>query len=217
MTQEQSHKLISLFYAHLLHIDEMCQNPEEKHNAMLSLCVDILEELKLYSMQEIIEIIKENFEEHPITTSDIPQFSDFDDAVYKTPYLTIASRESDIGFVQMGYMLLKSPKKDGAYMKYGENHAKTAAQIGLCSVNKGKINPSFLGVAFQKLNKEEQKRMMPKLLLYIPLIQNFFVLGKDIERLRTYFSSLSESTQLRRRSNVKTLINHVGQYLDYEF
>lgn len=216
MRQEQSHKLISLFYAHLLHVDEVCRNPEEKHNAMLNLCADILEELKLYSVHDIIDIIKINFEEHPIKSSDIPQFSDYDDVVYKTPYLTVASRETDIGFIQMGYMLLGSPKKDCAYMKYGENHAKAAAQIGLCAVNRGKVNPSYLGVAFLKLHREEQKELIPKLLLYIPIVQNFFVLGKNVEKLQTYFSLLSESTQIRRRSNVKTLINQVGQYIDYE-
>ncbi len=216
MTQEKSHKLVSLFYAHLLHVDEVCHNPEEKHNAMLNLCADILEELKLYSVQEIIDIIKTNFEEYPISSSDIPQFSDLDAAVYKTPYLTVASRESDIGFIQMGYMLLRSPKKDEAYRKYGENQAKTAAQIGLCVVHRSKVNPSYFGVAFQRLHKDEQKELMPKLLLYIPIVQNFFAMDKDVERLQTYFSLLSESTQVRRGSNIKTLINHVGQYIDYE-
>lgn len=216
MTQEQSKKLISLFYAHLLHVDELCPDPEEKHSAMVNLCLSIFDELKSYTVQEIIDIIKENFVEHPISSADITQFSDFDDAVYNAPYLTIASRESDIGFIQMGYMLLKSPKKDEAYIKYGENHAKTAAQIGLCYVQRGKINPSYLGVSFFSLYKEEQKELMPKLLLYIPLIQNFYALNRDTERLQSYFSLLSESTQARRRSNVKTLINCVGKYIDYE-
>lgn len=216
MTQEQSKKLISLFYAHLLHVDEICPNPEEKHCAMVNLCLSIFEELKSYSVQEIIDIIKENFVEHPISSSDITQFSDFDNAVYNTPYLIIASRESNIGFIQMGYMLLRSPKKDGAYFKYGENHAKTAAQIGLCCVQRGKINPSYLGVSFISLSKEEREELMPKLLLYIPLIQNFYALNRDTDRLQSYFSLLSKSTQVRRRSNVKTLINCVGKYIDYE-
>lgn len=216
MTQEQSKKLISLFYAHLLHVDEICPDPEEKHCAMVNLCLSIFEELKSYSVQEIIDIIKENFVEHPISSSDITQFSDFDNAVYNTPYLIIASRESNIGFIQMGYMLLRSPKKDGAYLKYGENHAKTAAQIGLCCVQRGKINPSYFGVSFISLSKEEREELMPKLLLYIPLIQNFYALNRDTDRLQSYFSLLSKSTQVRRRSNVKTLINCVGKYIDYE-
>lgn len=211
MTREQSKKLISLFYAHLLHVDEACPNPEDKHNAIFNLCTDILEELNKYSVQEIIDIIKINFEEHPISSSDIPQFSDFDDAIYKTPHLIIASRLKDIPYRQMGYLLLQSPKKEAAYVKYGENHAKTAAQMGLCSVKKGKINISYMGIVFTKLTEKEKKELAPKLLLYIPIIQNYFAADKDGALIQKYLNQLSVSTQKRRISNLNTLIEKVEQ------
>lgn len=216
MTKEQSIKLISLFYAHLLHVEDVCSNPEAESDGMLNLSISILNELKALSVQEIIEILKNDYEEFKISTSEIPQFSSFEDVVFRVPYLTIASRETNIPFIQMGYMLLTIPKKDGAYFKYGENQAKTAALIGLCAVRKGKINPSYLGIAYTRLTKDEQKDIVPKLLLFMPIIQNFFVMGMNVEQLREYFSLLSESTQIRRWSNVKTLINTVGKFIGYE-
>ena len=216
MIREHSIGLISLFYAHHFPVGERCAVAEPCSDAMLSLCSLILSQLKLYSVSEIIDIIKTNFNEFDIKPSDIPQFSSFDDAIFRVPYLTLASGLSDIGFSQMGFMLLNSPKKEGAYMKYGENHAKTAAQLGLCSVQKGKINPSYLGVLFTRLSKEEQNLITPKLLLYAPLVQNFFALDMRNDLMDEYFSTLSDSTRKRRWSNVKTLINIVGKSVGYE-
>jgi len=211
MTQEQSHKLVSLFYAHLLHVDEVCHNPEDQHNAMLNLCTDILEKLKLYSVQEIIDIIKTNYEEFPISSSDISQFSDLIACVHKTPYLIIASKLKDISYRQMGYLLLQSPKKEAAYIKYGENQAKTAAQIGLCSVDRGKINISYMGIVFTKLTEREQQELTPKLLLYIPIIQNYFAANRDTALIQKYLNQLSVSTQERRMRSINTLIEHIEQ------
>lgn len=216
MTDKHSIQLISLFYAHLLHVDEICPDPESTRDGMLNLSMSVLNELKRLSIREITELLKADRNEFIISTASIPQFSSYEDVVFEVPYLSVASRERDIAFSQMGYMLLRTPKKDGAYLKYGENHTKTAALMGLCTVQKGRVNPSYLGVAYSRLPKEEQKDIIPKIILYMPIIQNFFVNDMDIDLLRKYFSLLSESTQIRRRSNVKTLINQVGKHVDYE-
>lgn len=209
--------LVSLFYEHFFPAGERCLNDGESCVIPMGMCDVVLKYLRMYSVPEIINIIQEKQKEFDITPSDIPQFSNYEDAVYKVPYLTVASGLTDISFTQMGFMLINTPKKDGAYMKYGENHAKMAAQMGLCNVQKGKINLSYFGCLYSKLSKEEQAEMVPKLLLYMPLIHNFFASGMDKDLLNKYFSTLSESTQKRRMSNVRTIINYVGKYIDYEF
>ena len=216
MEHKRIAQLLSLFYAHKLHVDEVCETPEEPSGAMMNLCRDIINCLRSTSVHELIEIIKVGHEAFEIGAANIPQYSDLDMCVYRTPYLVLVSRQIDISYAQMGYMLLTSPKKEGAYFKYGENQAKTAAQIGLCHVTRGKINASYLGIAFCELKKEEQKTILPKLLLYVPIVQNFFVAGQNYELINHYFSSLAESTQKRRIGNVRTLIQIVEKQLEDE-
>ena len=217
MDDSRTIQLLSLFYAHKLHVDEICRTPETPSDAMMNLCRDIIDALKSVSAHDVIEILQQNHKAFEIGTADIPQFSDFDMCAYRTPYLVLASGQKDISFAQMGFMLLRSPKKEGAYFKYGENQAKTAAQIGLCHVKRGKINASYLGLAFCALTQEEQKEILPKLLLYIPIVQNYFVANRSQELIDSYFTALSESTQKRRIGNVRTLIqiveNHLGNEL----
>ena len=216
MDDSRTIQLLSLFYAHKLHVDEICRTPETPSDAMMNLCRDIIDALKSVSAHDVIEILQQNHKAFEIGTADIPQFSDFDMCAYRTPYLVLASGQKDISFAQMGFMLLRSPKKEGAYFKYGENQAKTAAQIGLCHVKRGKINASYLGLAFCALTQEEQKEILPKLLLYIPIVQNYFVANRSQELIDSYFTALSESTQKRRIGNVRTLIQIVENQLGNE-
>ena len=216
MDNNRTIQLLSLFYAHKLHVNEACKTPETPSDAMMNLCHDIIDGLKSVYAHDIIEILKQDHEAFDIEAADIPQFSDFDMCAYRTPYLVLASRQKDISYAQMGFMLLRSPKKEGAYFKYGENQAKTAAQIGLCHVKRGKINASYLGLAFCALTQEEQKKILPKLLLFVPIVQNYFVADRSQELIDSYFSSLSESTQKRRIGNVRTLIQIVEKQLEDE-
>lgn len=216
MEHNRAIQLLSLFYAHKLHVDEICRTPETPSDAMMNLCYDIFESLRLTSVHELIDILQKDHEAFEIGTADIPQFSDFDMCAYRTPYLVLASGQTDISFTQMGFMLLRSPKKEGAYFKYGENQAKTAAQMGLCYVKRGKINASYLGLAFCRLSNEEQKELLPKLILFVPIVQNYFVAGRSQELIDSYFSALSESTQKRRIGNVRTLIQIVENQFEDE-
>lgn len=208
-------QLISLFYAHELCADGIYVS--DQPNAMVALCHKVLNTLQLYDVDSIIEIIKECHISFPINKSDIPQFSSLDDCIYKVPYLIKGSLLSDITYEQMGYLLRTEPRTSVADCKYGENHAKTACQMGLCSINKCRINMSCLGEAFVSLTLEEQKSLAPKLILYIPLIQNYFAQGKDKKLLDSYLSIMSESTRVRRQSNVWTLIYSIAPKNLYDF
>ena len=186
MNIEHAKYLLTLFYAHKLHIDEVCEMPDTPSKAMLHLCTDVVKCLKMFTVDEIVDIIKTNYTPFPITKSDIPQFSDFSVCVYKAPYFACASGYRNIPFKDMGYMLLQGSRKDVAYQKYGENQAKTAAMLGLCDVTKGKINVSYLGQYFCGLKKEEQKSLLPKILIYVPIIQNYLISGRNEALLEEY-------------------------------
>ena len=209
-------QLLNLFYSHKLHIDEVCKTPEKPSGAMLNLCNDILCSLGSISIHDIIDCLKRDYSPFEIGTSDIPQFSDIERCAFRTPYLVLASGQKDISFTQMGFMLLRSPKKDEAYRKYGENQAKTAAQMGLCSISGTKINASYLGITYSRLTEEDQKRLLPKLILYVPIIQNYFIGGQKQQLIDSYFESVAESTKIRRGASVKTLIQIVEKQLEDE-
>lgn len=209
MNTEHAKQLVVLFLAHKLHVDEVCETPDEPSKAMMHLCADVINSLKLFSVEEIIEIVKTSHVPFLIEKADIPQFSDFSLSVYKTPYYAYASGYKNIPFKDMGYMLLQGVRKDVAYKKYGENQAKTASMIGLCNITKGKINISYLGRYFCSLQDEEQKSILPKLLIYVPIIQNYLVAGRSSELIDSYLNILAETTKKRRIGNLYTMIQIV--------
>ena len=113
----------------------------------------------------------------------------------------------------MGYMLRSEKRKEVADKKYGENHIKTAASMGLCSFSKCRANSNALGELFIKLSDEERENILPKLCLYIPFIHNYFKNGATDEIREEMISVLSETTQNRRRSNINTIIETVKKSL----
>ena len=61
------------------------------------------------------------------------------------------------------------------------------------------------------------KALLPKLCLYIPYIQNYFMSGSREQSLEEMLNILSETTRVRRRPNVNTIIDTIKNSLDYEF
>lgn len=208
--------LIIAFYSHKLHVDDVCnlQSPSE---GIMDLCDDLLSCLHHVECWEIIHIIKNIGIVFDISHGDVPQFSSLDDCAYKVPFLVKDCGLDDLTYTQLGFMLRTKPRKEGADMKYGENHAKTAAQMGLCSIKNARIYPSYLGVAYCNLDKEIQIKLLPKLILFIPYIYNQYASKSSCEDIKASISFLSLSTQKRRLTNIWSLINQVNKVLPYEF
>lgn len=177
----------------------------------------LLEILKKYKCSEILDIIKDDFIPYPITKADPSQFSDFKDAYYRVPYILKYSGCSDVDYDKMGKMLRTEKRNVVADKKYGENHIKTAAQLGLCSFSKCRANANSLGSNFIDIQESDRnKKILPKLCLYIPYIQNYFMAGATDEAREEILSILSKTTQARRRPNVNLIIETVKESLEYE-
>lgn len=198
-----------LLKAYYTHADSSLIEEAEKST-------QLLEVLKKYKSSEILEIIRDGFEPYPIDKKDPSQFSDFKDAYYQVPYLLANCGMTDVDYNKMGFMLRSDKRNMVADKKYGENHMKTAAQLGLCSFAKCRANANALGNAFIKLNEKDQKNILPKLCLYIPYIQNYFMAGATDEVREEILSILSKTTQNRRRPNVNTIIETVKESIEYE-
>ncbi len=206
---------ISAFYSHKLHVEDRCnlQGPSEELMRVSEFIISCLLEIEC---QDIIHIIKKRGITFDIAHGDVPQFSSLDDCVYKVPILVKDCGLNQITYTQLGFMLRTRPRKEGADTKYGENHSKTAAQMGLCSIFNARIYTSHLGVAFCDIDKEKQKNLLPKLVLFIPYILNQFASSAKYEDVIRSVSFLSESTQKRRLTNIWSLITQVNKVLPYE-
>lgn len=198
--------LLKAFYTHA---DDSLLEIEEK-SALL------IKTLQKYKCFEILEIIRDGFAPNKIDKKDISQFSDFKDAYYTVPYILKNCGITDVDYSKMGYMMRDEKRNDVADKKYGENHMKTSAQLGLCQFKKCRANTNTLGNLFVKLGESERKRILPKLCLYIPYIQNYFMEGATEEVRENILSILSLTTRNRRRPNVNTIIQTVKDALEYE-
>jgi hypothetical protein len=183
----------------------------------MELCEDLFSCLLKVKCEEIIHIIQKMGLVFDISYGDVPQFSNLEDCVYRVPLLVKDCGIENLTYTQLGFMLRTKPRKDSADMKYGENQSKTAAQMGLCSINKARIYPSYLGVSFCNLDKESQINLLPKLVLFIPFIFNKFATKAKYEDIIASVSFLSQSTQKRRLTNIWSLINQVNKNIPYEF
>ena len=176
----------------------------------------LLEVLKRYKCSEILDLIRDGFTMHKISKADPSQFSDFTVAYHKVPYLLANCGMKDVDYSQMGFMLRSEKRKEVADKKYGENHIKTAAQLGLCKLSKCRANANALGSNFVKLSEAEMKSLIPKICIYIPFVQNYFMSGANDEYIEEILSVLSKTTQIRRRSNVKRILETVKESIEYE-
>ena len=198
--------LLKVFYSHS---DNSILNDNNKSAI-------ILEVLRRHKCSEILDLIRIGFEPFQVEKKDISQFSDFKDAYYSVPYKLAKCGISAVDYSQMGYMLRSETRKDVADKKYGENHMKTAAQLGLCNFERCRASSNSLGELFIKLSDSEQNAILPKLCLYIPYIQNYYMAGANDQIREEILKILSETTRIRRRPNVNTIIETINSSIDYE-
>lgn len=196
----------ALLKAYYTHADDDLINDNNKSELLLKV-------LQRHSCAEILELIKEESVLFKIDKKDIPQFSDFKDAYYNVPFRLANCGLKDVDYLRMGYMLRVEKRKDVADKKYGENHIKTAALMGLCNFVKCKANVNNFGNLFIQLSESERKDILPKICLYIPFINNFFKKGGTDEVREEMLGILSVTTQNRRRSNVNTIIETIKRAL----
>ena len=164
----------------------------EYHNVMNQLIALLTSK----TPSSIVEVIKPSYKHKEVNAGSIPQFSDISNALYTTPEKLANIGHSDLTYAEMGRLLWQTERLEGADMKYGENHAKTAAVIGLVLVFKGKINLSSFGKVFLKLNPIQQAALIPNLWLKVPLFYNYFCTDESEEILKDDISILSGGNRI---------------------
>ena len=152
-------------------------------------------------------------DESRITTMNIPQFSSLD---VMDEILSIVATNPDEKYANIGYYFNKSGN-EGSWAKYGENHYKITAALGLVySSQYRRVN--HLGKDFLPLDRDIKEDIRAKLFLRIPIILAIMTIARERPINVTAFMShwLSLSTVERRRSNVKKLITKLVALSDMQ-
>lgn len=178
----------------------------EKVNEYIKGLIDI-------PLEDFISFVLENYKVPYLEASDVLQYSSFDDCTVNI--CKVFKEAGDKGFtaLEAGKLLENDgiERKDGAYLKYGENHSKAAVQLGLLNCLSNKFFLSCLGYVINDIDITEQRKIITRLILRNKLVQR--LLYKAIKNGHSDYNYetgfLSSSTSLRRKSNVRKVIEYL--------
>lgn len=145
-----------------------------------------------------------------IEKSNIPQFSNFATAAVCVPEVLVRSK-TVLSYKELGAELSPDSKSKYAMEKYGENHGKLAALLGLAEIKKGagcnKFIPSALSNRYCQMAQCDKMVLLTRLCYRIPFVQHAVVTDNPeqfvSDSLRTL---LAPSTFNRRISNAQEIL-----------
>lgn len=170
--------------------------------------IELINKLSNIEIDEFIVNCQSNLK--LFKSSEVIMFSNYNE-VFNLVKILIFNK--NLSFKEIGNKLTGS-KSDIACLKYGENHSKLAAEMHLVkidhSVRPYRVNITNFGelVARNKIDKIQKVLLI--ILLGNRVIQSMIsdLLEKDIF-YKEYVSNLSYSTQIRRRSNIKYIVDRI--------
>lgn len=167
--------------------------------------INYVNELVNLPFTEFINYIKRNNKKRIIDAADITQFSSFSACEIEICDALIWANNPGCQFVDIGRLFPKyvNSRNDVAYKKYGENHVKTATQLGLTFEYYNYWYLSCIGYIYPDLEVNVRKHLLARTLTRNVLYQQMLldILKQDIDPV-SYMSTLSEKTILRRQRNV---------------
>lgn len=201
---------------------------KEIHEKMMYYSYDIpFSEIKEYieriiatDIEKFIEYINENCDTGIIRSSDIFQFSSLHHATVEVCKLLKECDNPGCRFLEIGKLLLNDGKERnaGALTKYGENHAKTAESLGLLFELHRTYFLSIYGYELLELADDDKEKLLTRLLLRNKFIVRLIKASNNgnIE-MRNFLYMLSDTTYVRRRSNIKAILNILRDSKEFDF
>ena len=185
------------------------------------------EEIELY-IKKILETPIEKMLEHvfnvstteAISARDVLQFSDFTDGTEKICKKIISVDNPGLTYLEAGKLLFDDGvvRTDTAYNKYGENHLKLSAALGLTYELTHVYFVSCIGYAYVEMNETDKQRLTVRLLIRNKLISRLLKASNIATvDMRQFLYMLSDSTYIRRRSNIKYVLNLLSASDEYDF
>lgn len=168
-------------------------------------------------LEDLVALLAESDQREEVTKENIPQLSLLpEQAALETAEVLRQVGES-VTFEELGhYMTRNKPdfkQNPTANKKYGENHGKFAALLDLALVERGgtsaRVSLSGLGKYVSALPLKERSHIARKLLLRIPVVQNYMIMGQKEEIIDRDMDILSAETKKRRGSSVKNMVEWI--------
>lgn len=155
-----------------------------------------------------------------ITPKDVFQFSTLEAGTDHICQVLNEAGNPGVTFIQAGKLLLDdgSQRKDMAYIKYGENHLKTAEALGLLYELTHTYFVSCVGMIYLNLNEEDRKKLNVRLFLRNKFIARLIkaTASANVDA-RQFLYMLSDATYIRRKSNIKCILRYLQESNEYDF
>lgn len=210
----KNEEILRLFFLHPLNREQKNKYSDSALKSAGYRLLSILEKTSTEEILDIIELHKNEIQE--ITTGSLPQFSELNDAD-KVPDIVLSN--PDCKYKLIGYFFNKDAA-DHSNQKYGENHYKLAAQLGLCEyadkhAEDGITKVSFFGMIYKDLPKKTRDILRPKLCLQVPFVQHILVEARhdQVNAMNELESMLTHSTSIRRRSSIQQMMHAIEETL----
>lgn len=149
-----------------------------------------------------------------ITSDLIPQFSSFDHGAYDVLKILWEDGDSGMTFLELGKKLEGPGKEKGAYLKYGENHAKLAELLDFVVIDNSRARQVFLtklGKSFYNSDIRKQEEYIKRQIIRMDVIRD--ILNQKSQKafnIEEYLRQfLSKTTAHRRAPNVRTLLKKI--------
>lgn len=187
----------------------------EGSNAELATAFSILKQIPI---EEFLAVVQNEEITRELTPADVPCFSTLENGASRLNEL-LEFEPDGLTFADAGYQLMNSVKP-GAQVKYGENHSKLAAMMTLVTISSNRpaiVRATRWGTYLTRYDWRSKEGILRKLLLRdlcVKTIVKSALIGPTT--YRDVVKALSPSTAIRRRTNVKCLIEFVLSGTDHE-
>lgn len=174
--------------------------------------------LKQVPIEDFLSVVQQEKVARELTPADVPCFSTLKNGASRLNEL-LEFEPDGLTFSDAGYQLMNSVKP-GARVKYGENHSKLAAMMSLVTISSNRpaiVRATRWGTYLTRYNWCAKEDVLRKLLLRdlcVKTIVKNALIGSTT--YRNAVQVLSTSTAIRRRTNVRCLVEFVLSGTDRE-
>ena len=173
----------------------------------------VFDELLTLSIDEALDIVDRNTYGALADVHYVPQFGKLE-TVTDVPSYFVDTGTRCADYPQLGFFLKPDVNASlVANTKFGENHGKAAAILGIANCINKRIVPSALSYGFMDLNQDEQKEVVKKLLFKIPAVQIILCSAKNgVVNGYDSLALLKESTMRRRSQCLRAIFRILKEY-----
>lgn len=177
------------------------------------LALRILDELLGMTIEECLSIVDFNNYGDVADVKYIPQFGKTE-TLLRVPYYFIEKGQTCVDYPQLGFYLKSDINATlVANTKYGENHGKMMALLGLTNCVNKRIVPSAFTSAFCSYDADKQYEIILKLFFRIPVVQ-IILKAASINQFNGYLPmrALMDSTRRRRAYCLRAIFKLLSSY-----